>query len=344
MNKTHIILALIILAFSSCGSGSGSGAKQDSVATSSATVADTTKAATPAPATTIDICALTNDEDSLDFGRGDQRTNYMYTLSELNTGIAAFGNYFKYQVSKAPVTTAPLVNVPSKVKLSEINKRIDEIKKMMSGTGKKYFSALQMHYGIKDKKIIIIYEPIALSNYENSFKKYGYYRCDDVTSTNNFYVANDDGTLKLLDADTKKTLIDSYTGKIYIQHFYKDTKNSIDFITDDANAERGDIHYCTMPIQQVIREYRENIKDCSASNPDDLVSFNIIADNRYYFGKRPILLRRRNYKLHVIVSYGTLRDNGFDGTFNGLSADFGQMCPPNCGWSQIPEFLPRKAR
>ena len=340
MKKTHIILALVIMVLSSCGSGNGNASKSDSAGTTS-THADSASLIAKRVTQSIDVCALTNNEDILNFGTITTGTNYMYPLSKVNDGVTAFNTYFKYIISENPINTAPLVNDPDQINLSAICDRLNEIKTMMKGTDKKYFSALRMHYGIKEKKMVIIYEPIALSTYEQSYATYGYYRCDDITTSNHFYTSKSDGTLEQIDAtNDMKPMVDDYTHNIYIQHLFRGTRDNVHFIDNDADARLGDIHYCIMPIQQILKQYGDNIPDCKAGNPDDRISFNIIADNTYFY-KTIHFGRRKNYKLHVVTSFGTLRDDTFDATFNGLAADFGQMCPPNCGWSQIPQFSSR---
>ena len=89
-----------------------------------------------------------------------------------------------------------------------------------------------------------------------------------------------------------------------------------------------------------MRMYRENIPQCETADPEDYIHFAIIANN--YYVKRRLFGKILNYKVHLVVYTDNIKNTGFDGTFNGLGADFGQMCPPNCGVVQVPAYKIRQ--
>lgn len=188
--------------------------------------------------------------------------------------------------------------------------------------------------------MVKIYEPIALSEIDSTSNNYT--QAKTIISTNNFFTADDNGNLLPLSDLDEKAYTQTYKDSIYIIHRSWRQRSINHFVDSDNDAYLGDVKYCMLPIQQIIREYRENLDTCTRANIDDLISFNVIADRRYYFSSRLFMwVYRKNYKLHVVASYGHVRQNNHDDTFNGLATDFGQMCPPNCGWSKLPDIKTR---
>lgn len=290
----------------------------------------------------VDYCTLLGDEDVMDFGLGtDPGNKYMYSDTELKVGMNGFKAFIKYNPDIQ--LEEPLANPVVNIKLKHLAMMYDSIKNRTGYSADTCFAAIKVYYGLLNKKIIFICEPIALKHPKSSDKVYDY--CD-TQGTGIFYVADENGSFDTIGKALVDTLTMRYMDSVSITHF-KRTWYGWKVRTADRKFRGGtddwdynDTRFCIMPLQQIMRMYRENIPQCETADPEDYIHFAIIANN--YYVKRRLFGKILNYKVHLVVYTDNIKNTGFDGTFNGLGADFGQMCPPNCGVVQVPAYKIRQ--
>lgn len=275
----------------------------------------------------IDYCTLLDDEDSMDFKKGITKGNvYMYEKWEMQDGLDNFKQFYKLKNgSDAEEIEKPVIQIS----VSNIVQVLDELKLKTTYDPRTCFSAIKMYYGIDNKKIVLICEPIAL-------KKNGSGKNSDTIGSGSFFVADDAGGFAKVARSDMESLTKAYRNSIYIIHV--DDEENHDFVDNDTDFEKGDTKYCVLPLQQIIRMYRENLSSCVAAKGEDLISFAVLANN--YFKFRWIRGTIPNYKLHILAYYN-IQNDVYSENFKGLGADYGQMCPPNNRQVQTPDYQPK---
>jgi hypothetical protein len=268
------------------------------------------------------FCTLINEEVPLRYGitHGPRSLDnvYAYKFSELKAGRDSFDTNFKF----GRKGETKLVNADTKLSLAafdSLNKYVP-----LRYDSKKNYAALKMHYGIEKQTMVLIFEPIALVPILSRPNT-----CDTINSSKYFRVF--DGKLKQITQVELKTLTKMYTDSIYIDHKLDSQRSIKTFVDNNSDFEKGDIHYCIMPMQQIFKMYLDNANnaDCKKLNLSDAISFSLIANNYY---KTNIIKEIKNYKLHIVTHFG-LNEKTIEGNskiFDGLGSDFAELCPPNC--------------
>lgn len=265
-----------------------------------------------------DPCAGPLDEKvKLDLGdpvRDDNR--FSYSPEELEKYQKEFYSHYYYETKGKQ-----LDHTNTKVRATSLKMLFEKIKNSGKYDCTTDLSAVVMHIGMRDKQLVIIYEPTILKQnlrYANRF---------DQNPLGVFYIADKEGNLKEIkeedegDKEGVRKLLENYRGsksKIHIVH--RKPKKITKFISH-RKFRKGDVEDCTMPLQQVFRMYKDNggSYDMPGKNAID---FTIVASD--YFRRS-----RRNFKTHIIASFNLgakLRE--VPDTYSGLGADFSQMSPP----------------
>lgn len=261
-------------------------------------------------------CLMITDagkEYPLDFGNPTNDKNvYSYAKYELEPNEEQFYAHYRYGNDEQ------LDNTFTKVKVSYLCSFYNIIKSNSNYHPENGdLSALRMYFGMQDKRIVIIYEPVILKetvrNQRYESKLFG-----------RFWTADASGSLS--EINNAAVLIQNYQSQnsnIYIKHI---TGAGTKFIDKDDDFSVGDVKYCTMPLQQIFRMYRDN---SNGYNPDDAILFTIVASD--YFSNSG-----DNYKTHIVANYKTGSIPEQSNTYKGLGADFSQMSPPNNNTVEMP--------
>lgn len=262
--------------------------------------------------TSTDFCSLTGREPVLDFGldRSPSMNNYVFSQSQVNDGIANFHAYFKYEESSV------VSNLDSPDNSLSVGELLTLYSELESDSAVDYdpdsnYSALRITFGMEGKKIVLIYEPIALKPTTVAKECF-------VVSTNKYYrVDSGDNFVPLSNADFA-TLTNSFKGsssKIYISH-----PNNIGvhkFI--NASDETGDIRSNIVSFQQISRMYCDNNQEYSLY---DRIKFTIVANQNESLTS--------NYRMHVVANFRLGLSVPATSTYKNYAADYMQLCPISC--------------
>lgn len=263
------------------------------------------------------FCTITAQENALDFGSSipNDSNVYLYSTNQLNEGLQNFYNYFQYD------SLGTIINLDSsyaRLKTSSIQSLYSIISEdsTLNFNPSTDYGAMRFHFGMQEKKLIIIFEPLILRSSETPNE------CN-VISTQMYYVSNSLGEIDLIDNEAFATLVQNFQGensKININH-PSNVANKKFIATDDT---LGDIKSCTMSFQEIVRMYCDN---SASPNNDDLINFWIIAKNCY--------LNNPNYQLGIVASFRIGESAPMQGSFKNYAADYSQMCPPKCNIVEI---------
>lgn len=271
------------------------------------------------------------NEHQLDYtanNEGDKGYNYSYSETELNMDMADLSAHFFYRADRAiPIINTEYVDIKS---IDMLNKEIYSDPNYDSGNS---IAAIRMIYGFDtaQKKLMLVYEPIFLQ--QNNKNKYNIKQL----TTERFYINVSNQLSENLFSTLKNRYIDFYsstnadTSKVFIDH---NIPGDNGLFIDDPLISKGDIRYCIIPIQQILRKYETEKKAATLSN---MLAFHFGAKNSIYtIRKKYVLfhstpLRSNNHKLHIMVfctkpATGLLK-NAYKNQGDG--ADFSGMCPPN---------------
>lgn len=292
-----------------------------------------------------DYCQHNIDNKNFDFGTSIDTSNaYMFDSVDSITEISHFHSYFKYKTGPGDNDTVTLVNDDDKIRIDQFQILIDDINATIQEHNDEIrpdinytFSGLKIHYGIRNNRIKLFYEPVVLFIGTETANSATAFIDAQRFFSGKIYESDNNGQLSLVNPLNFNNDTADYHNNIYIIHNRWWDRNNHSFIRSER-FKKGDTNYCTLPIQQVLKAYCDNLNG-RQSQPDDIISFSLYASN--YFKFKWLRPNAGNYKLHIVASFGPLknyrqemppREHGFEGS----AADFGQMCPPNCGYVQVP--------
>ncbi|MFA6150152.1 MAG: hypothetical protein WC716_02450 [Chitinophagaceae bacterium] len=261
---------------------------------------------------TTDFCSLTSREPTLDFGldRSPSINNYVFSQSQVNDGIANFHTNFKYEVSSV---VSNLDTPDNTLSISELLTLYSELESdsVVDYDPDSNYSALRISFGMEGKKIVLIYEPIALKATTVAKECF-------VVSTDKYYrVDSGDNFVPLSNVDfaTLTANLRSSSSKIYITH--PNNTGVHKFI--NASDESGDIRSNIVSFQQISRMYCDNNQEYSLS---DRIKFTIVANQNESLTS--------NYRMHVVANFRLGMSVPATNTFKNYAADYMQMCPTHC--------------
>jgi hypothetical protein len=256
-----------------------------------------------------------------EFDYGNLKSNdcvYSFDAGNFISSNINFNEHFRYINEDGLLDKTPVM-----ISIVELKNKFAAIQQDINyDPGHGDIAAMVMHFGMQGNKIFPIFQ-LAVMHPTNISNRYTW-----DTANDHFRIIN--GTFNSIHVDTFSKYTNAYTSPnsdIYIIH------SRVSFghkFYSSLTKFYGDVRCCTMPFQQIFKMYNDNGGDCASDAASGMVQFSIEAT----------MYRRslRNYKLHVVASYGSFPEDTDQNTFRGLGADFSQMSPPNNASLVLPPF------
>jgi hypothetical protein len=284
-------VASVVLLFSACGAGQSP---------------ENPKPAPPSP-----ICSIPQGEQPINFflQYPADSNRYLYNVAEVDSGVANFFTYFKYQVNQQQQE----LDTPNQtLRVKDLNDMYTLIKNdpVLGYNAATDYAALRMSFGMTGKRVIIIFEPVVL-------KPTGEPNFCTITGSTHYFRADDVSSMVALDEESTNEIINglcSPMSPIYINHPENPEIHS--FINSDGPD--GDIRSVVMTFQEIFGMYCAN---ATAPSLNDRINFTILANQ---------MTPQGNFKMHTVVNYRIGQKPPATGTFDGDGADFSTTCPSMC--------------
>lgn len=265
----------------------------------------------PKPPKNPAICTIPQGEQPINFFlQYPADTNrYLYSLAELDSGVANFFNYFKYQATQQQQE----LDTPNQtLMVKDLSDMYALIKNdpLIGYDSSTDYAALRMTFGMSGKRVMLIFEPIVLKPTEEP-------NMCSVTGTNHYFRADDEASMIALDEESTNQMVNSLVSPmspIYINHPANPEIHT--FINSDGPD--GDTRSVIMTFQEIFGMYCANTP---APSMTDRINFTIAANQ---------MTPQGNFKMHVVVNYRIGQTTPVIGTFTGDGADFSTACPTLC--------------
>lgn len=259
-----------------------------------------------------DLCALVNSiEKPLDFKQRPGEAVYTYKKDDLREA--------DYRFSSAAFleSSYDLLTPTYKLNMNALCTQFKSIRDRGAfNTNGSIISGLRMSYGVKDGKLVILFDFVTLNrvaggrDFEVKPKE---------PDTNDMFMVKSNGDIFRPLKEDAEQMLSSY---MYVR-----------FIRNTGPSEFFKLGYdvvsSVMPLQELVEVFH-SIQESSCSHntaTDNCVYFKIVPDT---FGAD------KNYKLHVVAFVdGGIR---FTNAFEGFAADFSQMNPPASRNVVLPPF------
>lgn len=258
------------------------------------------------------ICSIPQGEKPIDFylSYAADSNRYLYTISELDSGVANFFTYYKY---KANQQTIELDTPNQSLRVQDLVDMYNLLKQNQSlGYNPSYdYAALKMSVGMDGKKVMLIFEPVVLKpTAEDS-------NLCTITSSCSYFKSQPSASMIVLDSASALELVNSLCSPmspIYINHPANPEIHT--FINSDGPD--GDTRSMIMTFQEIFGMYCANVTTPSMA---DRINFTIAANQMEPQG---------NFKMHVVVNYKIGQNSPAINTFTGDGADYSTNCPTHC--------------
>lgn len=273
--------------------------------------AETPKQETPKKNPNTPICSIPEGEQPINFflQYPADSNRYLYNTAEVDSGVANFFTYYKYQANQQQVAL-DTPNQTLQVKdLSDMYTLIQHDSLLGYNPATDY-AAIRMSFGMIGKRVILIFEPVVLKPTETP-------NLCTISGSNHYFRADDASSMVALDEESMNDAIlglRSPMSPIYITHPANPDLHG--FI--NSEGPDGDTRSAVMTFQEIFGMYCANAPVPSMS---DRINFTILANQ---------MTPQGNFKMHVVVNYRLGEAVQQIGTFNGDGADFATLCPTRC--------------
>ena len=264
------------------------------------------------------------EKDVLNIGGNGDDWHREYTTSNLRKGLSDFYKYFQYTVNNPDNPPTMLDSCNERVSLDDICELYSDIigsKKYNPNTD---FAAIRIIYGMEEKHLVMIYQPIILKYSDSNYEEFRIYNLD--TSIQNFYRLTSDGILQRFEnRDQIVPLVDAFRSSD--SHIYITRRRGDE---DHKYKDGPDAKSTVFLMQDIISVYLRNPNPPSATPK---ITFSFVS-NAYRYS----LFEKYKQKAHIVAHYNIGKNPRVDGLrFSSCGADYSQMCPPQCDaiWLQI---------